>query len=152
MHLHDLLDTFSAKSMFHSGQAGQMPPQGGYGVVPPPNNYAGSLPIPALGQQPLSQGGTPTGPYTALLGSQMQPLLPPGVLPGQYPPPNFAGMPGVNAHLGQQLPQQQPAAVPPKKRQRESRRGRLPFACMCRERTDLSFLSQLEDCDGSGAR
>ena len=95
--------------------------------MPPPSNYAGSLPIPALGQQPLSQGGTPTGPYTALLGSQMQPLLPPGVLPGQYPPPNFAGMPGVNAHLGQQLPQQQPAAVPPKKRQRESCCGN----CFC---------------------
>ena len=119
--------------------------------MPPPNNYAGSLPIPALGQQPLSQGGTPTGPYTALLGSQMQPLLPPGVLPGQYPPPNFASMPGVNAHLGQQLPQQQPAAVPPKKRQRESRHGRC-CRMRVRERTDLSYVCQLEDYDGRGAR
>lgn len=88
-----------------------MAPTGSYGIVPPATNYAGSLPISSLGQQALTQGLSAAGPYTALLGSQMQPLLPPGVLPhGQFPQ-GFAGTP-----LGT-LPQM--AATAHKKRQSE---------------------------------
>lgn len=77
--------------------------------MPPPSSFTGALPIPALGQQSLPQGLSPAGPYTALLGPQMQPLLPPGVLqPGQYPA-GFAGLPHASHmhHL----------ALLPKKRQ-----------------------------------
>lgn len=108
------LEGLTARNPLWNLQVAQVGPPGAYGVVPPASSYPNSLPIQALGQQPLSQGLAPAGPYTALLGPQMQSLLPPGVLPpGQYP----AGFP-----TGMQTPlqtMQQPLAVPPKKRQRE---------------------------------
>jgi len=70
-----------------------------------PANYSGALPIPALGVMP-GEGGSPAGPYTALLGSQMQmqSLMPPGVMHGQY---HHAFGPGNELELAQQQQQMQ---------------------------------------------
>lgn len=71
--------------------------------VPPASGYGGPLPIPALGPQSLPPGITPAGPYTALLGPQMQmqTLLQPGIMSGQYHP-GFAHIPPGSETDGQQ--------------------------------------------------
>lgn len=95
-------------------QPGQVP--GAMAYMPPTSNYGGSLAIPSMGpQQGLPLGANPGGSYTALLGPQMQVqnLLPPGVMPGQYHP-SFGHIPTASEAEAQQAPASQP-----KKRQSE---------------------------------
>ncbi len=95
----------SPKDMFL--QPGQAP--GSMTYVPPSSSYGGSLPIPALGQQGLPSNA-PAGPYTALLGPQMQvqSLLQPGLMPGQYHPGYSPQAPGSESEAQQQSPEHQP--------------------------------------------